>query len=220
MASNKPNNDPWHVDFRFIDELPDTKTVRTDTALNIIFGLIVALLLLLVFAREANIRRVNGEVADLKAKTVQLEPTFKAAQESGKEFNAIAKNALDFPRFLDRPFGPDDLLVELMRQRAEDVQYGFVSIEESEFERQNKTSRAYNISLTGLVSDLTAISRLKEQIVKYPLFEGFSLRVEEQPARAEGANFRFAMNLRFDTDTPFFLSVRKGAEGTTETISR
>lgn len=205
MASKKPNNSPWHVDFRFLDELPDTKTVKTDTALNVIFGLIVALLILVAVAREANIRRVAGEVEDLRAKTSSLEPSFAAAQAAGKRFDEVARSAADFPRFLDRPFGPDDLLVEIMKQRARDVRYEFVTIEEAEFVRQNKTWRAYNISLTGLVSDLTAISRLKEEIDDYPLFEPFDVSVEEQPSRAEGSNFRFALNLRFETDTPFYL---------------
>lgn len=213
MASKKTNNSSWHVDFRFLDELPDTKTVRTDTALNVIFGIIVAVLLLLVIAREANIRRVVGEVEDLEAKAARLEPAFKAGQEAGKSFDRIAEVAADFPRFLDRPFGPDDLLVELMRERSEDVQYEFVSLEEAEFERQDKTWRAYNISLTGLVTNLIAISRLKEQIANYPLFQGLNLQVEEQPSRAEGENFRFAMNLRFETDTPFYRIAHDSVEG-------
>lgn len=218
MAAKKPNNTPWHVDFRFLDELPDTKTVKTDTALNVIFGLIVALLLLLVIAREANIRRVAREVEDLQAKTSNLEPSFIAAQAAGKKFDEVAKTAADFPRFLDRPFGTDDLLVEIMKQRSEDVRYEFITMEEDEFVRDDKTLRSYNVSLTGLVSDLTAISRLKEEIVDYSLFEGYKVTVEEQPSRAEGSNFRFAMNVRFETDTPFYLRADPSSGETAEPL--
>ncbi|MGF1530325.1 MAG: hypothetical protein ACFCU4_03080 [Puniceicoccaceae bacterium] len=197
MASKKTNNSAWHIDYRFLDDLPDTKSLRTDVLLNLIFGTIVFLAVAIVVTREARINKVATELTDIRAREERVQPINAARAEENKVFSEVHAEALDYVRFLDRPFAVTDLIIEIMQRRPEDVKYDVIIYSEGDNVMRNATTRNYNIGLRGIVKELPTISRLKSEIVQYRLLAPFEVSISEQQPKSEPEGFRFAIDLSF-----------------------
>lgn len=81
----------WHPDFRIGDQLPDTKTVRTQFFINILAIGVAATLALYVGWREWGVASLNSELAGLEQQILQITPASDAAAKIYKSFQAEEK---------------------------------------------------------------------------------------------------------------------------------
>lgn len=109
-AGNKDNGTPWRVDFRDVESLPDTKTVRTDFLVNLFVFTILGGLILLVAYREISLSNLKQEIVSIQAQiattaipNAAAEAEFKAFQieeKKLKEVQAWAAPGFSFPDYL------------------------------------------------------------------------------------------------------------------------
>lgn len=100
----------WHPNFRNVEQLPDTKTVRTRFFVNVTAIAATVALGLFVAIREANLASLRGELETVEAEISETKsPSDKAIQEfrkyqaEEKRFagaNTLVSNAFRFSDFL------------------------------------------------------------------------------------------------------------------------
>ncbi len=113
-ADKKPVLTPaWHPNFRNLERLPDTKTVRTSFFINVGAGFVTLLLLLLTLSREITMRGYITETARLQADIDRDEPKSKAQVELYKKYQEEEKKLLELRDFTATKFVFSDFLLHL-----------------------------------------------------------------------------------------------------------
>lgn len=100
----------WHPDFRQIERLPDTKTVRTKFFVNILA--IVVALALLVYAGygEWRLNSLRDDLVSIEAQISQIKPASEAAMKDYRLFQleekrfsdaySLVRDGFDYPSFM------------------------------------------------------------------------------------------------------------------------
>lgn len=102
----------WHPNFRIVEQLPDTKTVRTKFFVNIVAVAIALAFLLFISLREFRIHALNVQLSDLEAQvsdvtkqssvSVGVFKLFQAEEKLFKEAHALVENPFSFADFMIR----------------------------------------------------------------------------------------------------------------------
>jgi hypothetical protein len=108
--SDTGQNLAWHANFRNVEQLPDTKTVRTKFFVNVVAITLLSALALTVALREQELASLRSELANVEAQIAEAtKPSEKAIadhklyQEQEKRFNdayALVKDPFRLPEFL------------------------------------------------------------------------------------------------------------------------
>lgn len=94
----------WHLDFRQMDRLPDTKTVRTKFFVNVVAIAITSALLLYVGYGEWRMASLRSDLVSIEAQIGQIKPASEAAVKTYKLFQVEEKRFSDAYALLDGGF--------------------------------------------------------------------------------------------------------------------
>jgi hypothetical protein len=108
--AGKDEGPAWHVDFRNLETLPDTKTVRTNFLFNTVAVAILAGLMLYLAYQQITISSVRAEIEIIKSRiNVAKAPSdravaqfqlFKAEEKLFRDAQIIKNDGFSFPDFL------------------------------------------------------------------------------------------------------------------------
>jgi len=168
----------WHADFRLVDQLPDTKVVRTKFIINIFFMALFSLLLAVVGYREINKIGIRQSIASLQTEIESRNTTNRKLSEVSRDFRQMANKVDDLKAFKSTPIRPAWLLVELSRIRTPDVIYDNVDYEKI-WDNVGKEV-IYRVRLSGKGRTTADIAELKSRLAILELAENWSIRILEE----------------------------------------
>ncbi len=152
----------WHVDFRIVDTLPDTKLIRTDFMLTFVaICLAVGLLFLLVF-REYKIFTMDREIVELNNSIKQDTADNRQHLLLDSKFNLLSKKVKELDSFRYNPFPPPDFMLALSDIRSHEIVLTDVVFREVNVRKGRTLTLLNNVSLSGSV---TGSSQSATQIV-------------------------------------------------------
>ena len=142
----------WHVDFRIVDTLPDTKLIRTDFMLTFVaICLAVGLLFLLVF-REYKIFTLDREIVDLNNSIKQDTADNEQHLHLDDKFKLLSKKVKELDSFRYNPFPPPVFMLALSDIRAHEIVLTDVVFREVNRKIGGINTKLSNVSLSGLVA--------------------------------------------------------------------
>ena len=108
--AGKNEGPAWHVDFRNLESLPDTKTVRTTFLFNTVAVAVLAGLALYLTYQQATISSVRAEIESVRARIYAAKgpsdralaqfQLFQAQEQLFRDAQIINNNGFSFPDFL------------------------------------------------------------------------------------------------------------------------
>ena len=90
----------WHPNFRNIDRLPDTKTVRTAFFINIAAVTVTLTLLIIPINREMEARSLAAQTEELQTQITKDEPGSKQALARAEKFEVEEKKLRELAEFV------------------------------------------------------------------------------------------------------------------------
>lgn len=178
LGKNKKDSISWHVDFRLVDRLPDTKVVRTSFLVNLVTCGLCGMILLVVGYREIKIMSLNSQIrsasADLDAGTKANDVLL----DSIDRFRKHADSVDDLNLFYEAPFDAIELLVSLSELRNTEVAFDVIKYT-NEWNASAKREE-FVVSLDGKGKTTEDIIALKSNLRKIPISDRYSLDVIEE----------------------------------------
>ena len=104
---------PWRPDFRNVEQLPDTKTVRTTFFVNVLAIGVAGTLALFVAHREWTASNLRTSLADVEARIASTTPGSEKAQAAYKLFKAEETKFTEAYALVKDPFRFPDFLIHL-----------------------------------------------------------------------------------------------------------
>jgi len=152
----------WHVDFRIIDTLPDTKLIRTDFMLTFVaICLAVGLLFLLAYKEYKSIT-LSREIAELKNNINQDTAGNRQHLSLDGQFKTLSKKVTELDTFRYNPYPAPDFLLALSEIRSDEIVLSSVVFREVNRREGRTITQLSNVSLSGTIA---GSSELATQIV-------------------------------------------------------
>jgi hypothetical protein len=112
-STEKESGVPWRADFRNLESLPDTKTVRTTFLVNtLVFAILVGVILFCVI-REITLSALKNDISSVEAQIATAQAPNKEAEAKFKEFQAEEKKLNDIRALGAGKFSFPDYLIHL-----------------------------------------------------------------------------------------------------------
>lgn len=152
----------WHVDFRIIDTLPDTKLIRTDFMLTFVaICLAVGLLFLLAYKEYKSIT-LSREIAELKNNIKQDTAGNRQHLSLDGQFKSLSNKVTELDTFRYNPYPAPDFLLALSEIRSDEIVLSNVVFREVNRREGRTITQLSNVSLSGTIA---GSSELATQIV-------------------------------------------------------
>lgn len=104
---------PWRADFRHIESLPDTKTVRTTFLINVVAFTVLGSLILWTAYREIALADLKKEIISVEGQILTAAKPNTTAEAEYKAFQAEEKKLKDIEALATANFSFPDYLIHL-----------------------------------------------------------------------------------------------------------
>lgn len=181
MFSFKKKNESklrWHPDFRVVDQLPDTKIVRTRFLVNSFGVAIFVILLVFVGLRELTKFGIVESISSAEQEILEKSSTNRNLEKMNREFRSLSTKLQDIKSFNKQPIRPNELLVELTRIRTLDVVFNSINYENNWDSERKK--EVHELELLGMGRTTADIGELKNRLSIMELPDKYFLEVSEE----------------------------------------
>lgn len=179
MLKRKPKSiaqPAWRPNFRIVEELPDTKAIRTDFMLNFVFVALALLAGVYLLNIQLQIWTTKSSISTYEKKIVAGDADNKKFLRQSADFERQSKNLNEALDFVRAQIPPNNLLQAVQDSRPEQLVLTSVTVGPRSVTKGRSRTNYYDITINGnaigAAAEATAmVDQFKRDFANHPFIK-------------------------------------------------